>query len=200
MVICSNKGDAMKEEILRAAAERFARYGFQKTTLEEIASDLNKVKSSVYYYFDNKEDIFKAVIEQELDKFALMLRENVNKAESAKEKLYAFINSHLLLFEKLTRGYSTIKDMYFSKHDIIQATRKKYDENEITLIETILKDGAASKDFSVENIKNTALFILTAIKGAEQEYLSQKTFKNMKTVSEIMASVIVNGISKEKEK
>ncbi|MCL1901583.1 MAG: TetR/AcrR family transcriptional regulator [Endomicrobia bacterium] len=190
----------MREEILHAAAVRFARYGFGKTTIEEIASDLNKVKSSVYYYFENKEDIFKAVIENELEKFAVMLRENIRMAKTPKEKLRAFITSHLQIFEKLAKGYSTIKDIYFSKHDIVQKTRAEYDKREAVILESILSKGNRSKEFRVSDIKNTVLVILTAVKGAEQEFLAAKSVKNMKSLSETMADILVNGVSKEKTK
>jgi AcrR family transcriptional regulator len=188
----------MKNEILKAAAGRFARYGFQKTTLEEIAADLHKVKSSVYYYFADKESIFKAVIENELDEFAVMLKKNVDKAANPKEKLRAFITSHFMIFEKLTKGFSTIKEIYFSKHDIVRQTRKKYDELEIDIITLILKEGNKLKEFAVTDLKNTALSVLTAIKGVEQEMLTAQSLKKMKAVSKNMALILVNGISKDK--
>lgn len=188
----------MKDEILKAAAERFGRYGFQKTTLEDIASDLHKVKSSVYYYYDNKEDLFKAVIEYELENFAVALGNILEKVKTPREKLRIFIVSHLNIFEKLTKGYSVIGDIYFSKYDIVQKLRSHYDEREIALIENIISEGNSKKEFFVKNKKNTATVILTAIKGAEQEFLMTKTAKNMKAVSETMAMILVNGISKEK--
>ncbi|MDR1196599.1 MAG: TetR/AcrR family transcriptional regulator [Endomicrobium sp.] len=188
----------MRKEILKAAAARFARYGFQKTTLEEIAADLNKVKSSVYYYFSDKESIFKAVIENELDGFAVMLKKNVDKAVNPKEKLLVFITSHFMIFEKLTKGFSTIKEIYFSKRDIVRKTREKYDEREINMITLILKEGNKTNEFSVKDVKNTALSVLTAIKGVEQEMLTAESLKKVKAVSKNMALILVNGISKEK--
>lgn len=190
----------MREEILKAAAERFARYGFRKTTLEDIARDINKVKSSVYYYFAGKEEIFRGVIENELEKFAVMLMSDVGKAGTADKKLHAFIISHLRIFEKFAKGFSTIKDMYFSELDIMQKARSKYDEREINAIEALLEEGRKNDLFEFGDIKNTAGIILTAIKGAEQEFLVRKCRKNMKAVSETMASLLVNGVLKEKIK
>lgn len=198
--INSKTGVAMREEILKAAAERFARYGFRKTTLEDIARDINKVKSSVYYYFAGKEEIFRGVIENELEKFAVMLMSDVGKAGTADKKLHAFIISHLRIFEKFAKGFSTIKDMYFSELDIMQKARSKYDEREINAIEALLEEGRKNDLFEFGDIKNTAGIILTAIKGAEQEFLVRKCRKNMKAVSETMASLLVNGVLKEKIK
>ncbi len=57
--------DANRTAILDASRDLFARFGYKKTTMEDIAMALRKGKSSLYYYFKNKEEIFQAVIELE---------------------------------------------------------------------------------------------------------------------------------------
>ncbi len=57
--------DKIRETILNAGAEAFAQYGYDKTTVEEIARLAHKAKTSVYYYFNGKSEIFDAVIRGE---------------------------------------------------------------------------------------------------------------------------------------
>ena len=57
----------VRTQIVDVARKIFTRYGFRKTTMEEIAAASHKGKSSIYYYFPGKEDIFKAVVEKEQD-------------------------------------------------------------------------------------------------------------------------------------
>lgn len=47
-----------REEIIRAAAKRFSRHGFTKTTLDEIARDVRIGKPTIYHYFKSKDDLF----------------------------------------------------------------------------------------------------------------------------------------------
>jgi len=47
-----------QEEIIRAAAKRFGRHGFNKTTLEEIARDVRIGKPTIYHYFKSKDELF----------------------------------------------------------------------------------------------------------------------------------------------
>ncbi len=47
-----------KEQIIRAAAKRFARHGSGKTTLDEIARDVRIGKATIYHYFKSKENLF----------------------------------------------------------------------------------------------------------------------------------------------
>jgi AcrR family transcriptional regulator len=46
--------DEMRNTIICKAGELFSRYGYKKTTMDDIADALQKGKSSIYYYFQNK--------------------------------------------------------------------------------------------------------------------------------------------------
>jgi AcrR family transcriptional regulator len=46
-----------KEKIFNKSAEIFAKKGYEKTTLEEIAAELKMTKGNVYHYFEGKENI-----------------------------------------------------------------------------------------------------------------------------------------------
>ena len=61
------KKDLNRENILKIAREIFSKYGFKKTTLDDIANAVRKGKSSLYYYFESKEDLFQAVILKEVN-------------------------------------------------------------------------------------------------------------------------------------
>ncbi|MEO5967356.1 MAG: TetR/AcrR family transcriptional regulator, partial [Ferruginibacter sp.] len=60
-----------KEAILEAAYKRFAHYGVNKSTMEEIASDLNISKASLYYYFPDKLTIYAEVLQSLSEKESL---------------------------------------------------------------------------------------------------------------------------------
>ncbi len=67
------------------------KYGYKRANLEDIASRMGKGKSFIYYYFKNKEEIFQAVIQKEIDR---LLSELSSTAETDKEiriKLKNFI-------------------------------------------------------------------------------------------------------------
>ncbi|WP_109695189.1 TetR/AcrR family transcriptional regulator [Chitinophaga deserti] len=56
--------DQKREVILEAALKRFKRFGLAKTTMDEIARDLEISKGSLYYYFSDKDRIYVAVVER----------------------------------------------------------------------------------------------------------------------------------------
>jgi AcrR family transcriptional regulator len=57
--------EEVRTHIVGVARKIFTRNGFRKTTMEEIAGVSQKGKSSIYYYFNSKEEIFRAVVEKE---------------------------------------------------------------------------------------------------------------------------------------
>ncbi len=60
--IMENKQD----RILNAAFEKFKKYGFLKTTVEEIARQAQVGKGTIYFYFKSKEDILLALVDREM--------------------------------------------------------------------------------------------------------------------------------------
>lgn len=58
--------DARPQELLRAALDLFVERGFAATRLEDVASRAGVSKGTLYLYFDSKEELFKAVIRENL--------------------------------------------------------------------------------------------------------------------------------------
>ncbi len=58
-----------QEEIVRAAAKRFSRHGFGKTTLDEIARDVRIGKPTIYHYFKSKDELYYSSINFQTSEF-----------------------------------------------------------------------------------------------------------------------------------
>ena len=54
--------DDMRNTIINSASDVFEKFGFKKTTVDDIAQALRKGKSSIYYYFKSKEEDRKSVV------------------------------------------------------------------------------------------------------------------------------------------
>jgi len=58
--------DARPSEILAAAMETFVEHGFAATKLEDVAKRAGVTKGTLYIYFESKEALFKAVVQENL--------------------------------------------------------------------------------------------------------------------------------------
>jgi AcrR family transcriptional regulator len=56
--------EARRRDTLAAAATVFAKFGYQRATIDQIAEAAGVAKGSVYLSFDSKEDLFYAVFEE----------------------------------------------------------------------------------------------------------------------------------------
>lgn len=55
-----NPPDFKRESILSTAQVQFSRYGFMRTSMEDIAKETDVSRASLYSYFENKEEIFRS--------------------------------------------------------------------------------------------------------------------------------------------
>src|ERR1700712_4075984 len=102
------KDDIIKEEILEEAQKLFRQFGLKKTTMEDIAKAMGKGKSTLYYYFCSKEEIFDAVVMKEMDEVFIRVKQAVEKAESAEEKLKAFTLTKIKCVHKRANLYKIV--------------------------------------------------------------------------------------------
>jgi AcrR family transcriptional regulator len=159
--------EEVKNSIIAVARQIFSRFGFKKTTMDEIAIASRKGKSSIYYYFESKEDIFQAVVEKEASMLRRELQEAIKTVDDPKEKLKVYVLVRMKTLKNLANYYDAIRSEYLSHLDFVENIRKKYDDEEITMVESILKEGAEKMEFNIDNTRLAAIAIVTALKGLE---------------------------------
>ena len=71
----------LKGRIIQSAIENFAKKGFDKTRMEDIAASCGLAKGTLYLYFKNKEDLFFALCEYNLEQLRNQLSRLFNKKE-----------------------------------------------------------------------------------------------------------------------
>jgi AcrR family transcriptional regulator len=69
------------QRILAVARNKFLRYGFHRMSIESIVRDLRTSKSTIYKYYQTKEDLIKAVIDQLNNEINDRLEEIINNDE-----------------------------------------------------------------------------------------------------------------------
>ncbi len=112
-----------KIQIIDAARSAFARYGFRKATMADIARKLKITRSALYYYYRNKEEIFIEVVRHELRLYADELTGAIDEAESPEEKLIVFASTSISLRKKFVTMYKlTFEDM-LEHYDISSAIK-----------------------------------------------------------------------------
>ncbi len=186
--------EKFREKIVLSASKIFSRYGFKKTTMEEIASALNKGKSSIYYYFKSKEEIFEAVIDHEAQVLRNELSKVIKSSDDPEHILRKYVKIRMNLFEKLSNYYNAIFNRDLDHFDFIEKQREKYDRMEIALIRYVLWRGVRSGHFNLENTGLAALAVQTALKGLELPLFWEKRSYGMDARLDAIIDILFFGI------
>ena len=200
MAIKSNipvsRSEEVKDLILDGATNIFAKFGFRKTTVDEIAQAARKGKSSIYYYFNSKEEIFQAVVEKEVGEVKSKLISVAESTDPANAKLKNYIVLRMQMLKELANVYEALKDDFLSHYEFIEEIRKDYDELELSFIENILKEGAESGEFDIQDFKLTAISILTIFKGLEIPIFIKIDESHFEERVDNLIHLILNGLAK----
>ena len=74
----SEKGKKRYELIVKTALDLFLKNGYEKTSLSDIVAISGGSLASIYTFFENKEGLFQAIIEQEIDDFIKEIDEKID--------------------------------------------------------------------------------------------------------------------------
>jgi len=162
--------------------------------MEEIARELKMGKSSIYYYFASKEDIFEAVVLHEANVLRNELTTAIKLVESPVGKMKNYVFVRMKAFEKLSNYYNAIFDKNLDHFDFIERIRSRYDREELAILRLILWDGARKKVFNVANSEYTALAVQTTLKGLEVPLFWQKKEVDIEKRLTAILEVLFNGI------
>lgn len=191
----SHKG--MRENIISAATEIFSRYGFKKTSMEDIARALRMGKSSIYYYFKGKVEIFQAVVDREADLLRVKVNEILESGLPVTEKLRSYVKMRMDLIKQLSNYMEILKNDDLMNLELTEKFRKKYDDEEITIVKLMLEEGINKNQFKVKDLNLSALAIVTAMKGLEIPLVtSTMGVESLNMVIDDMLDILFYGIVK----
>jgi len=190
-----------KDLIISVSSKIFSRFGLFKTSIDQIARESHKSKSSIYYHFKNKDEIFKSVVEKEIKELQDEVKKSINNQDTIKGKLKAYIISRMKYLRELDNIYAALTEEYLAHYDFIRYIRKIYYKNELKIIRNILESGIKKGIFVVADIDSTVLAIVISLKGFEySSVLGNYTTKSEVTI-DIFLDILFNGLNKKlKEK
>lgn len=160
-----------RERLIEVARLLFARTGVENTTMNDIATASHKGRRTLYTYFKSKTDIYKAVIESELNILYNSLESVAKRDLPADKKLLEFIRIRLDLIKDVVVRNGTLKADFFRDIWRVENVRKSFDLKEINYIQDILTEGVAEGIFEVSDIDSMAIVLHHALKGLEVPYI-----------------------------
>ena len=159
-----------EEQILAAAKHIFARNGFRRTKIDQIAESLNIGKGTIYRYFEDKKSLFLAVFEQGMAGLRQAIRAKVEpitdpqaKIATAVRTYFEFFDNDTELIEILMQVRSEFKDDY---RRAFLAMYRDY----IVKIQENLRNGIKTGIFRNVDIEKTSEAMSATLQGVLQGF------------------------------
>ena len=185
-----------KEKIISAATSLFSRFGLEKTTMEDIAKAAKKGKSSLYYYFKSKEEVFAEVIRKEIAGLKTAIIEAIEKEDDPYNKFRKFVDARLNYLNEKADQYTNVKDEHLKHYEFVENLTADYSNWEISTIKNIVEYGRDKGLFEVTDLDSISQALFFALKGLEYPWAINLTRKEIEKSVEALVDVLLRGISK----
>ncbi len=163
------------------ARQLFAKKGMENTTMNDIAMASGKGRRTLYTYFKNKEEIYYAVIESELERLSDQLDEVASKRISPQEKIIELIYTHLSMIKETVVRNGNLRAEFFRNIWMVEKVRKHFDEDELEILRKVYSEGKAEGEFDIDNVDLVADITHYCVKGLEVPYIYGRLGHGMTT-------------------
>ena len=192
------KIDDTKEKILTVAEKLFSRFGFHKTSMDEIAKIARKAKGSLYYHFTSKEELFREVVSKEIFNLQHNLSIIINNDKlNASEKIKLYLVKRMEILNSAANYHETIKADFFEHFDFIDDLRVGMDIWEKEKIKKIVVEGINNGEFAVVEDLNILIdMIILLFKGLEIPFFLQNKYEKYSPYFDSLIGILIKGLSK----
>jgi len=186
-----------RQLLLDVARQLFAKMGVTNTTMNDIATASKKGRRTLYIYFKSKEDIYYAVVEQEMSKLVDALEVVTQENMAPQDKLVKYIYTHLDTIRDIVKSNGSLRADFFNDIKTVERVRRKVNVKELAMLKTIIQEGVSLGIFEVENIDFAAFILLSALNGLEVPYMKESVAIKMKERREYIVRFIFAGLFKQ---
>ena len=190
--------DPIRKDILSGARELFIHFVFKKTTMEDIAKKIGKSKSSLYYYFKTKEEIFEAMALEDMEQQHRNAVIVMNQYESIQDRFRSFVTSLFTHLCENKQEYSVFKaEIMENPFLIVNITEKRN-----AYMDNFLKDlvlygirRGEIRELSHEEIDIWAKAINVSLKGIGSRLFLGSDQELFKDHLGFIADALISGIA-----
>ena len=192
--------DQLSQQILETASGLYLKYGLKKVTMDDISKAVGKSRTSIYYYYKNREEVFQAVLDNLIKEVIGEIDAGMSAQKSFQEKIYEFCivkvktsQERASFFRAIEAGMDAEER---SKH--ITDAHNRMMEAEKNLLLKVFSAGITQNEIPEVSVKEqeTVIFILlSSIRGIRREMVLKNTFDDLNAAVKTLTSMVVKHIS-----
>lgn len=155
--------DPLRDTILEAADRMFLRYGYRKTTIEDIAREAGIGKGSVYLHFQSKEELGGEWMDQWHRRVFDEIQARVKAQQTYAGKVRALLLRRVMgRYCSLERWQMSLDEVMANLQPLIETHKAKFLERERAYLEALLAEGVEAGSFRPMNLAKVSSAMLIA--------------------------------------
>ncbi|MCI6702030.1 MAG: TetR/AcrR family transcriptional regulator [Prevotellaceae bacterium] len=168
-----------RQKLVDVARQLFAKKGLEDTTMNDIAVASGKGRRTLYTYFKNKEEVYYAVIEAELERLSEKMDEVAAKKIQPQEKIIELIYTHLQMIKETVVRNGNLRAEFFRNIWMVEKARKNFDAYEMEILRKVFLEGKNDGEFDIDNVELVVDITHYCIKGLEVPYIYGRLGRGM---------------------
>lgn len=192
--------DQLSHQILETASGLYLKYGLKKVTMDDISKAVGKSRTSIYYYYKNREEVFQAVLANLIREVISEIDANMKKRNTFEGKIEEFCLSKIKTSEERSSFFRAIEagmdNEEKSKH--ITDAHNRMMEAERSLLLNLFSTSISSHeipDVSIEEQEIIIFILQSSIRGIRREMGLKNNFENLNTTVTTLTSMVIKHIS-----
>ncbi|MHC8354156.1 TetR/AcrR family transcriptional regulator [Pseudomonas sp. LB3P81] len=186
----------VRTQIVAAATEHFSHYGYEKTTVSDLARSIGFSKAYIYKFFESKQAIGEMICANCLSQIEAEVRAAVNEADHPPEKLrrlfQAIVEASLRLFSQDRKLYEIATSAASERWGVTI----DYEERIRELLQNVLQEGRQSGDFERKTpLDETVMSIYLVIRPYLNPLLLQHGFDYIDEAPSKLSSLVLRSLS-----
>ena len=186
----------VRSQIVAAATEHFSRYGYEKTTVSDLAKAIGFSKAYIYKFFESKQAIGEMICANCLREMECAVKAAVDEADRPPEKLRrmfkAIVEASLRLFSEDQKLYEIAASAATEHWQVTLAYKKRIQE----MLQAILQEGRQSGDFERKTpLDETAAAIYLVMRPYLNPLILQHSFDSAEEAPAQLSSLVLRSLS-----
>lgn len=186
----------VRDQIVGAATEHFSRYGYEKTTVSDLAKAIGFSKAYIYKFFESKQAIGEMICANCLNEIETEVRAAVAQTDLPPEKLRrmfsVFTEASLRLFFQDRKLYEIAASAATENWQAVVS----YEARIQKLLQDVLQEGRQSGDFERKTpLDETAMAIYLVMRPYLNPLLLQYSFDYTKVAPAQLSSLVLRSLS-----
>lgn len=183
-----------RDVIINAAESQFVRFGFRKTTMEDIAKAAGIGKATLYYYFKNKEDVFAAMAERVAQTGLKAIVETMQAGETPQTKLRIFGSSLAGFMKEKIDYYAAFREELLEIFPLVRKKQKTVEGYGLAALQSILQEGIDRHVFAISDVKAAAQLVMLLMQGLAERIIIEENRVTWKEDFDLFLELILNGL------